>query len=297
MSKQKLEINLDAEVRYSQKAALDEFYNSLNQNKIDELMYSPLMESRILYVDFETTDMIPRVSFNKEVNSSDVERITEEVHNEFLEKLRQFKITQIYMKLIQGDEVLGEFSTLVRLPDDVEIQPEATKATGITKDLLKDYELFEYYFDDMLQIVKACDCICAYNSNFDCNILNKEIYEYRRSGEPDFTHDAYLKSNVIKRPWLDPLVWRRHAKMIYGAKNPYQFNKLSQSAAAYGVSGAAQVAHGIGSLHDAAVDTNLLIGLTKAMSQKGEIAFDFAETFVSQDNIAETYYKYRDKIK
>ncbi len=91
----------------------------------------------------------------------------------------------------------------VYLNVDVDINPEAQKVHGITKEFLKDKPKFEDVAEEFLEYIGESDLI-AHNAQFDVGFINAELKKWNRGKR--------LKNKII-----DTLVIAR--KKFPGAKN------------------------------------------------------------------------------
>lgn len=255
-------------------------------------IYEPWAKLKILFIDTETTDMLPKVKLSKDTfdTKHQMDQYLEEKTSLLNSMVDAWDIVQIHCALYENRIPTKVLSTL--LYTDNEISDSASKVHGITKDHLKGMPKFADIVPEFRELVRECDLICAYNANFDRNILNKSIHYNFLHQDQKFVYAAegnYLESDYINRPHLDPLVWRRHER------GSFTKNKLYDAARDYAAQGISDVAYGITSLHNAATDVSLLADLTYKMLEKGDIPFHFGHTILHQDKLSRRYFEHFDK--
>lgn len=181
-----------------------------------------------------------------------------------------------------GKSFVIESTLSFRFNPEVDIDPGATKAHGVTNEDLEGcpkisdvYEDGVTYGEMIYAYLLSTKLQCFYNgSTFDYPMMANELKR--------------LGIDFPARPWIDLITWYRH-------KNGLSKSKQEDAARRYGVARMASVAHGKSQLHDAEVDVEVCSALLWKMSSEGFIPYTIEQLVAEQYAETKKHLEYYDK--
>jgi DNA polymerase III epsilon subunit-like protein len=123
--------------------------------------------NKILVLDTETTGLIPKMNFTKNINDINIENLNNCPY------ILQF--SYIYYDTINNNFIKCE-DKYIKIPENIEISKDNSKIHGITKEIIKEKGiLIESILIDFMLIYQNSNKIIGHNILFDLNMIFIEL--------------------------------------------------------------------------------------------------------------------------